>query len=110
MTPEEQFGEIRATLAAAAQRLSDHASMIVSQDERIERIGQKLEQQIAQHTEDIAQIRATLTEAAQIQRDTSKQLLTHAKLLAEHDERLERIGRHLEVLIDIVDGMIRKGK
>ena len=60
--------------------------------------------------EQFAEIRATLAETVRIQREQAKQLLTHAKLLAEHDERLERIGRHLEVLIDIVDGMIRKSK
>ena len=60
--------------------------------------------------EQFEEIRGVLAETANIQREQVKPLLVHAKLLAEHDERLERIGRHLEVLIDIVDGMIRKPK
>lgn len=58
--------------------------------------------------EQFAEIRATLAETAEIQRNQARELLAHAKAIAEHDERLERIGRHLEVLINIVDDMIRK--
>ena len=58
--------------------------------------------------EQFAEIRATLTETADIQRAEAKQLFTHAQLLADHDERLERIGRHLDVLIDLVRGRIRR--
>jgi hypothetical protein len=34
-----------------------------------------------------------------MQREQASKILTHAKLLTEHDERMERVGRHLEVLI-----------
>ena len=56
----------------------------------------------------LSRIEAALAESADLHRQAGKMLLTHAKLLAEHDERLERIARHLEVLIDVVDGLIRR--
>ena len=55
------------------------------------------------------QIEQALVQTAELQRKQAAVLLTHAKAIAEHDERLERIGRHLEVLINILDDLIRKG-
>ena len=34
-------------------------------------------------------------------------LARHAEILAEHDERMDRVGRHLEVLATICDDLIR---
>jgi hypothetical protein len=34
-------------------------------------------------------------------------LLKHYEILAEHDERMERTGRHLEILANITDELIR---
>jgi len=85
----------------------------VTTEEKLDRLAgivDSLATSVVRHDDQLADIHATLAETADIQRQQAKQLLTHAKLLAEHDERLERIGRHLEVLIDIVDGMIRKSK
>jgi len=62
----------------------------------------------------LTRIEAALTESAELHRQAGKVLVTHANLLAEHDERLERlerlerIARHLEVPIDVGDGMIRR--
>ena len=60
-------------------------------------------------------IEEMLAEAAAIQRDQARVLAMHSKMLVEHDERMqrmdeanERIQRHLEVLIEIMDGLIRK--
>ena len=53
-------------------------------------------------------IESALAESAELHRQQSRVLLTHAQTIAEHDERLERIGRHLEVLINIVDDLIHK--
>ena len=53
------------------------------------------------------QIRSILTETASIQREQARALLAQSKRMLEFDEGMDRIRRHLEVLIDIVDGMIR---
>ena len=33
-----------------------------------------------------------------IQDQQAKMLLKHSEILVEHDERMERVGRHLEIL------------
>jgi hypothetical protein len=63
------------------------------------------------------EIHAVLAETAQIQREQAGVLLTLSKKVAEHDERMERIDeqderirRHLEVLIAVVDDLVRGKK
>ncbi len=34
-------------------------------------------------------------------------LLKHSEIRVEHDERMERVGRHLEILSNISDELIR---
>jgi len=67
-------------------------------------------------------IEAVLAEIVEIQRETTntmrqqaKVLKAHAQAIVEHDERIierdermDRIERHLEVLIQITDGLIRE--
>ena len=55
------------------------------------------------------EIRGLLAETMHIQREQARTLLMHSKIIVKHDERMERIGRHLEMLIDVVDGLIRDG-
>ena len=43
-----------------------------------------------------------------IQDQQAKMLLQHYTVLAEHDDRMERVGHHLEVLATISDDLIRK--
>ncbi len=60
------------------------------------------------------ELRELLRETMIIQNQQAKVLLNHSEMLAEHerrmaafDEQMGRIGRHLEVLSDIADGLIR---
>ena len=43
----------------------------------------------------------------QFQDQQAKVLLKHSEILVEHDERMERVGRHLEMLSNIGDELIR---
>ena len=52
---------------------------------------------------DLNEIRAILREVALLQDQQAKALLRHSEVLAEHDERMDRIGRHLEVLANVSD-------
>ena len=51
---------------------------------------------------DFNEIRAILKEVAIRVDQHDKILLRHSEILAEHDERMERVGRHLEVLANVV--------
>jgi hypothetical protein len=122
MTVEEQFQQMRDNLNTLIRvhldddrEYRERFSLIQAQldttarnsQEEAERI-RALREQSEKHAEEMQQVRGTLIDTVNIQRDQAKHLRTHAKLLAERDERLERIGRHLEVLVEIVDGVIRK--
>ena len=54
------------------------------------------------------EIRAVLKDIVVIQDQQAKMLLQHYTVLAEHDDRMERVGHHLEVLATISDDLIRK--
>ena len=56
---------------------------------------------------DFEEMRELLKEIVIIQNQQAKMLLRHSEILAEHDERMERIGRHLEVLASMTDDLIR---
>ena len=53
------------------------------------------------------EIRELLKETVIIQNQQAKVLLRHSEVLAEYDERMERVARHLEVLANITDDLIR---
>jgi hypothetical protein len=53
------------------------------------------------------EIREMLKDIVVIQDQQAKMLLKHYEILAEHDERMERTGRHLEILANITDELIR---
>jgi len=53
------------------------------------------------------EIRETLKDIRDIQNQQAKMLLRHSEILVEHDERMERVGRHLEALANITDDVIR---
>ena len=53
------------------------------------------------------EIREMLKDIVVIQDQQAKMLLKHSEILVEHDERMERVGRHLEVLSNISDELIR---
>lgn len=53
------------------------------------------------------EIRELLKEIVIIQNQQANMLLRHSEVLVEHDERMERVGRHLEVLANISDELIR---
>jgi hypothetical protein len=53
------------------------------------------------------EIREILRDIVVIQDQQAKMLLKHSEILAEHDERMDRVGRHLEVLANITDDLIR---
>ena len=57
--------------------------------------------------EEMDEIRELLKEIVIIQNQQAKMLLRHSEVLAEHDERMDRVGRHLEVLANITDDLIR---
>lgn len=48
-------------------------------------------------------IRDILRQIAETQAQQASILRHHAEILAEHDERMEKVGRHLEVLSNICD-------
>jgi hypothetical protein len=61
-------------------------------------------------------IEAMLAEIVEIQRETNSSLRQQARVMkmqaqaiVEREERMDRIERHLEVLINITDGLIREG-
>lgn len=60
-----------------------------------------------QHRREIAEIRATLMETVEIQRQQAKTLRTLAERQAAFQEQLERVDHHLNVLIQVADGIIR---
>jgi hypothetical protein len=53
------------------------------------------------------EIREMLKDIVVIQDQQAKMLLKHSEILVEHDERMERVGRHLEMLSNIGDELIR---
>jgi hypothetical protein len=53
------------------------------------------------------EIREMLKDIVVIQDQQAKMLLKHSEILVEHDERMERVGRHLEILANIGDELIR---
>ena len=53
------------------------------------------------------EIREMLKDIVVIQDQQAKMLLKHSEILVEHDERMERVGRHLEILSNISDELIR---
>ena len=53
------------------------------------------------------EIREMLKDIVVIQDQQAKMLLKHYEILAEHDARMERTGRHLEILANITDELIR---
>jgi hypothetical protein len=53
------------------------------------------------------EIREMLKDIVVIQNQQAKILLKHSEIQAEHDERMERTGRHLEILANITDELIR---
>jgi hypothetical protein len=55
---------------------------------------------------DFNEIREIIRNVAITQDQIAKVLLRHSEILAGHDERMERLGRHLEVLA----GIIRSGR
>jgi hypothetical protein len=57
--------------------------------------------------DDFEEMRELLKEIVIIQNQQAKMLFRHSEILAEHDERMERIGRHLEVLASMTDDLIR---
>ena len=56
---------------------------------------------------DLEEIRGLLKDIVIIQDQQAKVLLRHSEILSEHDERMDRVGRHLEVLAGICDDLIR---
>jgi hypothetical protein len=63
---------------------------------------------------DLNEIREIIRNVAIQQDQIARVLLRHSEILieqdrrmAEHDERMERVGRHLEVLAQITDDLIR---
>ena len=55
------------------------------------------------------EIRAVLADTVMTLQKASEQIKVHAELIAQHDERMDRIERHLEVLVQVADGLIRDG-
>jgi hypothetical protein len=53
------------------------------------------------------EMREILKDILVIQDQQAKMLLKHSEILVEHDERMDRVGRHLEVLASISDEPIR---
>jgi len=57
--------------------------------------------------EQMAEIRATILDITEIQRKQARLVRQHSEWIADIDERLERVGHHLEVIVQIADGLIR---
>ena len=57
--------------------------------------------------EQIAEIRATMLEIVAIQRKQAQLQREQAQHIADIGEQLDRTGHHLEVLVQISDGLIR---
>jgi hypothetical protein len=56
---------------------------------------------------DFDEIREIIRNIAILQAQHEKILLKHSEILAEHDERMDRVGRHLEVLANVCDDLVR---
>ena len=61
-----------------------------------------------QHRRDMAEIRATLAETAKIQQQQAKLLRMLAERQDAFQDKLDDTEHHLNVLIQITDGMIRE--
>lgn len=60
------------------------------------------------------EMRETLRETVAVLNQAAKMVLHHSEMLAKHDakmaeidERLDRVGRHLELLSNVSDDLIR---
>src|SRR6266542_3707875 len=77
-------------------RFARHEDLLGKMTERFaERFGRH-EELLAKIEQRFADFQDVLSQIVNLQREQASKILTHAKLLTEHDERMERVGRHLE--------------
>ena len=110
----EKLAERHESLTHAVELLArmqgDSEARLAKHERLLTEIDERLAASQSESNKRFAEVHDIFNEVAQIQRQQASEILKHAKLLSEHDERMDRIGRHLEVLIDLVDSMIRREK